>query len=69
MTIITPMMKMVRCRVRCFLNEEPTFVHVAGKFYDEVEIEDMEFDEKTQAYYFPCPCGDRFVVRCLAAAV
>lgn len=38
------------------------FAAHTGKFYDEVEIEDMEFDEKTQAYYYPCPCGDRFVI-------
>uniref|UniRef100_A0AAV1UGM9 Diphthamide biosynthesis protein 3 n=1 Tax=Peronospora matthiolae TaxID=2874970 RepID=A0AAV1UGM9_9STRA len=30
--------------------------------YDEVEIEDMEFDEEEQAYYYPCPCGDRFSI-------
>ncbi|MEQ2305387.1 hypothetical protein AMECASPLE_037346 [Ameca splendens] len=31
-------------------------------FHDEVEIEDFEFEEETEAYYFPCPCGDRFCV-------
>uniref|UniRef100_M3ZW28 Diphthamide biosynthesis protein 3 n=1 Tax=Xiphophorus maculatus TaxID=8083 RepID=M3ZW28_XIPMA len=31
-------------------------------FHDEVEIEDFEFDEETEAYYFPCPCGDRFCI-------
>ncbi|GMF34813.1 unnamed protein product [Phytophthora lilii] len=30
--------------------------------YDEVEIEDMEFDAEEQAYYYPCPCGDRFCI-------
>lgn len=29
-------------------------------FYDEVEIEDMEFDEENDLYFYPCPCGDRF---------
>mmetsp|Transcript_28560 Transcript_28560/g.71809 ORF Transcript_28560/g.71809 Transcript_28560/m.71809 type:complete len:105 (-) Transcript_28560:378-692(-) len=29
-------------------------------FYDEIEIEDMEFDEELQTYFYPCPCGDRF---------
>jgi diphthamide biosynthesis protein 3 len=28
--------------------------------YEEVEIEDMEFDEQEQMYYYPCPCGDKF---------
>lgn len=31
-------------------------------FYDEIEIEDMEFDEIEQIYYFPCPCGDKFQI-------
>ncbi|OMH79118.1 Diphthamide biosynthesis protein 3 [Zancudomyces culisetae] len=30
--------------------------------YDEVEIEDMEFDEDLQMFYYPCPCGDRFQI-------
>ncbi|XP_028325983.1 diphthamide biosynthesis protein 3 [Gouania willdenowi] len=31
-------------------------------FHDQVEIEDFEFDEETQCFYFPCPCGDRFTI-------
>ncbi|ODM88504.1 hypothetical protein Ocin01_18179 [Orchesella cincta] len=31
-------------------------------FYDEVEIEDFEWDEETETYYYPCPCGDRFEI-------
>ncbi|KAI8872196.1 Diphthamide biosynthesis protein 3 [Ramicandelaber brevisporus] len=30
--------------------------------YDEVEIEDMDFDEDTRLYSYPCPCGDRFEI-------
>jgi hypothetical protein len=30
--------------------------------YDEVEIEDMEFNEKDQIYTYPCPCGDKFFI-------
>lgn len=30
--------------------------------YDEVEIEDMTYDETMQTYYYPCPCGDRFEI-------
>ncbi|KAJ1900390.1 Diphthamide biosynthesis protein 3 [Kickxella alabastrina] len=33
-----------------------------SSFYDEVEIEDMEFDEDTHVYHYPCPCGDRFEI-------
>ncbi|KAI0407968.1 zf-CSL-domain-containing protein [Xylaria palmicola] len=30
--------------------------------YDEVEIEDMTFDETLQIFHYPCPCGDRFQI-------
>ncbi|KAF4522133.1 hypothetical protein B566_EDAN012595 [Ephemera danica] len=31
-------------------------------FYDEIEIEDFEFDEELDIYHYPCPCGDRFEI-------
>ncbi|TPX36375.1 hypothetical protein SmJEL517_g01457 [Synchytrium microbalum] len=31
-------------------------------FYDEVEIEDLEFNEETRIYTYPCPCGDKFQI-------
>jgi diphthamide biosynthesis protein 3 len=30
--------------------------------YDEIEIEDLTFDETRQLYHYPCPCGDRFEI-------
>ncbi|PIL34566.1 hypothetical protein GSI_03344 [Ganoderma sinense ZZ0214-1] len=33
-----------------------------GAFYDEVEIEDMVWDEEKRVYHYPCPCGDRFEI-------
>lgn len=30
--------------------------------YDEVEIEDMTYDETLQTYFYPCPCGDQFQI-------
>lgn len=40
--------------------------HVFGQrmsvFHDEIEIEDMEYDEDNETYYYPCPCGDRFEI-------
>ncbi|VDD75426.1 unnamed protein product [Mesocestoides corti] len=30
--------------------------------HDEVEIEDMEYDEEEELYTYPCPCGDRFEI-------
>ncbi|XP_006816531.1 diphthamide biosynthesis protein 3-like [Saccoglossus kowalevskii] len=31
-------------------------------YHDEIEIEDMEYDEEEEIYYYPCPCGDRFEI-------
>ncbi|OWA52270.1 hypothetical protein BV898_16728 [Hypsibius exemplaris] len=31
-------------------------------FHDEIEIEDFEFDEESDIYTYPCPCGDRFTI-------
>lgn len=31
-------------------------------YHDEVEIEDFEYDEEEDVYYYPCPCGDRFEI-------
>lgn len=33
-----------------------------GDIYDEIEIEDMTFDQTLQIYHYPCPCGDRFEI-------
>lgn len=30
--------------------------------YDEVEVEDMEFDVEDMIFYYPCPCGDLFSI-------
>jgi len=30
--------------------------------YEEVEIEDMLYQEEDQTYTYPCPCGDRFSI-------
>jgi diphthamide biosynthesis protein 3 len=31
-------------------------------YYDEIEIEDMLWDEDKLVYHYPCPCGDRFEI-------
>ena len=28
--------------------------------YEEVEIEDLDFDDEEMIYTYPCPCGDKF---------
>lgn len=30
--------------------------------YDEIEIEDMEFEEDISTFFYDCPCGDRFQI-------
>lgn len=30
--------------------------------YDDVEIEDMEWNAELEAYTYPCPCGDIFQI-------
>ena len=30
--------------------------------YEEVEIEDMAFDECELVFSYPCPCGDKFSI-------
>ena len=34
-------------------------------YHDEVEIEDFEFNEENETYYYPCPCGDMFEITLL----
>ncbi|PWN31057.1 zf-CSL-domain-containing protein [Jaminaea rosea] len=31
-------------------------------FYDEIELEDMSYDEVKDLFHYPCPCGDRFEI-------
>lgn len=33
-----------------------------GLVHDEVEIEDFEYDDETESFTYPCPCGDLFSV-------
>ena len=30
--------------------------------YEEVEIEDMTWNEELWEFTYPCPCGDKFVI-------
>lgn len=36
-------------------------------YHDEIEIEDFEFDDEEEMYYYPCPCGDRFEISKVSA--
>ena len=33
-----------------------------NNIYEEVKIEEMDFDEEKQIFYYNCPCGDRFQI-------
>ena len=33
-----------------------------GAYYDEIEIEDMTWDDVKKVFHYPCPCGDRFEI-------
>lgn len=35
---------------------------MSESYYDEVEIEDFEYDQDEGIYYYPCPCGDQFQI-------
>lgn len=35
---------------------------IMSVYHDEIEIEDMEYDEENGVYHYPCPCGDRFEI-------
>ena len=35
---------------------------VEAQVYDEVEIEDMDFDGFIRTFFYPCPCGDKFQI-------
>ena len=29
-------------------------------YYDEIDLEDMEWQAEERAWFYACPCGDRF---------
>mmetsp|Transcript_4464 Transcript_4464/g.4925 ORF Transcript_4464/g.4925 Transcript_4464/m.4925 type:complete len:80 (+) Transcript_4464:46-285(+) len=30
--------------------------------YDEIEIEDLDFNAENGTFFYPCPCGDKFQI-------
>lgn len=30
--------------------------------FDDLNHSDFEYDEESETYYWPCPCGDRFQI-------
>lgn len=37
-------------------------VNLSDEEFDEVEIEEMEYDPIKELFTYPCPCGDRFEI-------
>lgn len=37
-------------------------VNSTDEDYDEVDIEEMEYDPVNEVFTYPCPCGDRFEI-------
>ena len=35
---------------------------MSTEVYDEIEIEDLDFDAESEVFYYPCPCGDKFQI-------
>ncbi len=35
---------------------------IVSMSYDDIEIEDMEWNEELSAFTYPCPCGDLFQI-------
>ena len=44
-------------QVETVVNDE-----MVENIYDEIEIDDMDFEEDESTFYYPCPCGDRFQI-------
>ncbi len=53
-----PMHMPMLMHMSCF--HAHTHTHIG--LYDEVGIEDMEWDGEKEMYTYPCPCGDKFVI-------
>ena len=32
---------------------------MSSSIYEEVEIEDMDYNAELQEYFYACPCGDK----------
>lgn len=34
----------------------------AQSFYDEIDLEEFKFDQERNLFFYPCPCGDNFII-------
>jgi diphthamide biosynthesis protein 3 len=44
------------------ISKNGTIITPTTTVYDTIEIDDMDYDEDEQIYYYPCPCGDQFTI-------
>jgi hypothetical protein len=40
-----------------------------ASIYDEIEIEDFDYNQEENTYYYPCPCGDRFQITLVSPTI
>jgi diphthamide biosynthesis protein 3 len=57
----TAALKQRRVPLNPDFDEAAVVLNDAG-FYDDVDIEDMDYDAATRTFTYPCPCGDRFEI-------
>ncbi len=57
---------MKKCRdfyiLNCIIKILITTIEMTTEVYDEIEIEDLDFDAESATFFYPCPCGDKFQI-------
>ena len=54
--------------MRILQNEDYSFIYICTlnklmmPLFDEIEIEDMEYNSEKELYSYPCPCGSAFYI-------
>ncbi len=51
-----------RCSEKNWSHKVRTTEYNNMSIYEEVEIEDLDYDPMAQIYTYPCPCGDKFTI-------
>lgn len=41
---------------------EDYFNNLNTNYYDEIDLEDFEYNKETKIFSYPCPCGDEFQI-------
>jgi len=38
------------------------FESLQSNYYEEVDLDDFDFNKETRTFYYDCPCGDKFQI-------